>query len=437
MIQLYDYFHRKSKDLYYSLTEAGFEGPVVVINDDGYLPEGVTSPYAYFCGMEHGQGKPLYFNELPVPTYWEITGTNAQGEVWDYSKRMAKVFYAEPKHCRLVKNVDWMDREGKVRFTDHYNQYGWLFARSYFSASESLNTKTYFNQAGQEVILENIVTGTILLNWQGKTHCFENRVGLLDFYFSLQGCSNENIWYNSLSTPFFYSYNKREEGQDILFWQEEIGDDIPGNMKVMLKQDHLRTQRVIVQDKKTYDKMISLVPQEQVSKLSYLGLVYPEKRQVKNTKSILILTNSDQLEQLEELTEVLKDYTFHIGALTEMSQKLMAFEQASNVKLYPNISQKQVDDLYQDCDIYLDINHGSEVQEAVRTAFEHNLLILAFKTTLHNEQLVPEIQRFEPSQAQEILAYLKRYEGQLDKALRLQREQSSHEQVERYQSVLK
>ncbi len=36
------------------------------------------------------------------------------------------------------------------------------------------------------------------------------------------------------------------------------------------------------------------------------------------------------------------------------------------------------------CDYYLDINYGSEIVSAVKEAFLHNLLILAFVKTQHN-----------------------------------------------------
>lgn len=436
MIQLYDHFHERSRDLHFSLKEAGFTGPTVVINDDGFLPEGVTSPYSYFCQMESGTGKPLYFNQVPVPTFWEITGTNGEGEVWNYSQRRAKIFYAEPKYLRLVKNVDWYDQKGQVCQTDHYNQYGWLFARTHFNAKQEVTVRLYFNQAGQEVLVENFLTGDSILTWQGQTHFFENRVDLLRYFFKVKKWDRSAIWYNSLSTPFFLSYHLEEKGQDILFWQEGIGEDIPGNMKVLLKSNHLRTQRVLVQDRRTYEKMLPLLPPEQAAKLTYLGYIYPEKRSNQASKEILIVTNSDNLEQLDFLTQQLEDYRFHIAALTEMSQRLMAFDQRDNVVLYPNISQKQLASLYQTCDIYLDINHGGEVDQAVRRAFEHNHLILAFENTVHNRGLIPTEQVFAADQAERLVAKLRGSQADLIAAVADQRQKTSHESAERYQEIL-
>ncbi|HHL0815886.1 TPA: hypothetical protein ACQ0KP_000545 [Streptococcus agalactiae] len=51
MIILFDFFDKKSKDLYYSLITSGLHGNAVVINDDGFLPQNINSPYSFFCNM--------------------------------------------------------------------------------------------------------------------------------------------------------------------------------------------------------------------------------------------------------------------------------------------------------------------------------------------------------------------------------------------------
>ena len=118
--------------------------------------------------------------------------------------------------------------------------------------------------------------------------------------------------------------------------------------------------------------------------ISFLNILYPILRENYSRKEILIVTNSDQIEGLELLTEQLSAYTFHIGALTGMSEKLQNFGQKENVLLYPNMSPKTMLDLLDQCDIYLDINHGNEVLSIIREAFERNLLILAYDNTIHS-----------------------------------------------------
>ena len=55
----------------------------------------------------------------------------------------------------------------------------------------------------------------------------------------------------------------------------------------------------------------------------------------------------------------------HIGAITEMSTTLMGLGKYDNVKLYPTITQE--DQLFT-CDIYLNINKGGEIVNAIERA---------------------------------------------------------------------
>lgn len=390
MIYIFDRYDMNAKDLHHSLKVSGIDHPAIVVQDDGFLPEGVMSAYSYFCGYYDGSGSPLYFNQVPVQNFWEITGTSKEAEIWDYDVLRGKIYYIEPGYKRLVKAVDWYDRNGKVRFTDHYNRCGILFSRTAFDEQQIANTRSYYNRDGQEVIVENLLTNSILLNWQNRTHIFTDKPSFFRYFIELSGLSTEKVIYNSLSYPFFITYSLSGPGEDILFWQEKIHNAIPGNMLVALGKKS-RKQRIMVQDKATYSQMLPLLPEEHRSVVSYLGMIYPERRQNKGGKDILIVTNSDQIQHFDELLAFLPDYHFHVAALTEMSARLMDYGNRPQVTLYPNVRQVVLEDLLQKCDIYLDVNHGSEVEGIVRKAFEHNHAIFAFENTAHNRQLtLPE-----------------------------------------------
>lgn len=436
MIQIYDYYNQNSRDLHYSLSQAGYDGRVLVINEDGFLPDGVTSPYAYFCQMEGLEETPCFFNQLPIPAFWEISGTNAEAQVWDYDQLRARIFYAEPKNSRFVKNVDWLDRTGKVLMTDHYNKAGWVFAQTYFDDQEKPVTKTYVNAAGQEVVTENFRTGDIILTWQGQQHFFANRVELLNFYLEMMGWDGSNLVYNSLSTPFFYAYHSPVAGQDFLFWQEELGNELPGNMAALLQNQGLRRRQILVQDRQTYERLLSLVSDEEKAYISHLGLIYPQRRSNLNRKTVMVLTNSDQVEGLDELSRELTDFTFHIAALTEMSQRLTAFDNRDNVKLYPNISQKNLDGLYASCDVYLDINHGDEVLQTVRRAFEENMLLLGFEETVHDCSLILADHIFSAQSPQLLVQRLRAFADELAGLADIQQAGKGQELVPAYRQLL-
>jgi len=114
------------------------------------------------------------------------------------------------------------------------------------------------------------------------------------------------------------------------------------------------------------------------------GYLYSYSRENGHGREMLICTNSDQIESLESLAEALPEMHFHIAAVTEMSTKLLSMDRYPNVTLYPAARPAIFQKLYAMCDYYLDINYGSEIVSAVKEAFLHNLLILAFVKTQHN-----------------------------------------------------
>jgi hypothetical protein len=85
IILLLENYGEDSKKLHESFMLAGKNYPVFVIEEDGFLPEDVTSVFSYFLGdfknAKNVPGKPLYFNQIKVPEYWEISGNNSSGSV--------------------------------------------------------------------------------------------------------------------------------------------------------------------------------------------------------------------------------------------------------------------------------------------------------------------------------------------------------------------
>ena len=49
MLNLFERNDQKTRDLLYSLKQAGFERPTVFLEDDGWLPPECESPFAYFA----------------------------------------------------------------------------------------------------------------------------------------------------------------------------------------------------------------------------------------------------------------------------------------------------------------------------------------------------------------------------------------------------
>ena len=138
---LFDFFSMESRNLYESFKNAGVSFTAAVIEDDGFLPDDVVSVYGYFCADGSlREEKPRYFNQIDIPDYWRIEGSNSNARVMDKTKERARIFYTEPKNRRLVKTVDWLDDKGAVRISEHYNKQGQIFCR------------TLFNKRGEKVL---------------------------------------------------------------------------------------------------------------------------------------------------------------------------------------------------------------------------------------------------------------------------------------------
>ena len=99
--------------------------------------------------------------------------------------------------------------------------------------------------------------------------------------------------------------------------------------------------------------------------------------------SCLTLTNSQDLEGVEELVTALPDVVFHIAAWTDMGDKLKKLEVYDNVRLHPQIVPPVLEILKRKVDIYLDIHQGSEVESILRDVRNFETPILSFSNTQH------------------------------------------------------
>ena len=100
----------------------------------------------------------------------------------------------------------------------------------------------------------------------------------------------------------------------------------------------------------------------------------------------LILTVSDQIEQLEYILENLPDICFHIAAPVQFSEKIKVLESEYNVRLRTVTTNQQIDFLVNICDILLDINHFQEVDSIVSKFMQDGKIVLAFDNTVHGNQ---------------------------------------------------
>ncbi len=101
--------------------------------------------------------------------------------------------------------------------------------------------------------------------------------------------------------------------------------------------------------------------------------------------SCLTLTNSQDLEGIEELVTALPEVVFHIAAWTDMGDKLKKLAVYNNVRLHPQIVPPVLDKLKKSTNLYLDINHGSADENFLKSLQEQEKTLLAFQSTQHGE----------------------------------------------------
>lgn len=448
MINLFENYTERERDLEFSLKASGQSHLTIVLDDNGFLPSHIVSPVGFFTKMDTYkrtlQRKPKFFNDLQLPPYWEIRANSNFAEIFEGYKKKGHINYSNhPGDYRFIQSVEWLNESGRIRAMDLYNQNGLIFGKETYSDGEHVLT-SYLDESGREVILFNHILGTIQLDYNEKKYIFSDYSSFVLFYLDVAQVSIQRILYTSLGRPYFVTHALKKAYpkqlfSHFLFWQEE-SQHIPGNMLEILEDNMPTTRKIIVQDYSEYERLRVQAPAQSSADLSYLGYVFNFKREAVNGSTILIHTNSDQLELINELVQALPQFKFNISARTEMSQRLMQLEEFCNVSLYPNITTCDLDNLIEESNIYLDINQGEELDNILRQSFENNLLLLAFANTLHNPRLISPSHVFEQKDYTllvEELQAIVQTRSRFIEALNIQQHDAGHMTLAAYKEVLK
>lgn len=386
MLNLFEKFDQPSRDFLRSQWIAKVKNPTVVMHDDGFLPDEVDSPIKYFSKLT-GKHLGLYFDHIKVPKYWRIVGDSHHAEIFDLDQKRAEVVYVANDNTRIVKAVQWLNGHGEISWVDHYDQHGNRFAQTIYNNGQAI-TRKYYNRDNRPVITQNLVVGDLFLDTKLVQRHFKDYIDFVIYFLRERHYKLNKIFYNTLNESLALTLRLDVSGEDTLFWHEKTGEQLPGNMKFLM-ENQTRTKHVVFQRYSDWQRHKQLLPSDTGElDFRYLGVIYPHPRSNHLHPQALILTNSDQIEQLGRLAKLLPKVHFNVAAVTEMSDKLLAFQDYHNIDLYPTVSRLRLKQLVADCDIYLDINHGSEILDAVRGAFEQNMLVLGFTNTIHQPNFV-------------------------------------------------
>lgn len=120
------------------------------------------------------------------------------------------------------------------------------------------------------------------------------------------------------------------------------------------------------------------------NQLEWAQINNQEELVVKKSKyQALIITGSQQLEQIDYIINRLSDYDIHIVTFTAMGDTLKSLASYENVKLHPNVMKWMCRKLIEECDVYLDINHEGKFPDVLDWVRGAQKTILTFDNVVN------------------------------------------------------
>lgn len=311
------------------------------------------------------QGKPLFFNDLSVPLYWELWTLGITTYLFDGKDRRANIIFRENVRERTVKQVEWFGQGEKVVAIDDYNRYGWRTKQGLLDDEGRALMDIYFNRAQEEVLLHYIQEDYLIHQGSvGRDRIFSGKDELTKAVMTQIFKSDEPIiCMDSTLLP-------------ILQLQKP-------NRLVYCSASHDGLEHI--QNQVSHILITNYYPQEERrSGLIYLAGAEQEGNQP-FVAQVMVMTASENIEGLAGLVDKFPDIDFHIAALTSMGPKLTCLEEKTNVHLYPGISRKKYRELLRKSSIYLDLNYGSEVTDVTLEAIANEQLLYGLASTVHRQ----------------------------------------------------
>lgn len=311
----------------------------------------------------HENSSPLHMTQLPLPRFWEVLST---GDIVAEGNKKGKIF-CYPQWPQMVEIVEWYDNKGVCCARDHYDLSGTCFHREIWSGGKK-EIDVYGQENQEQLYLFSSHDRALYREAngqeQGLSSIDEARKLILDKQLSTGDClvlSDISLLRDmpNLSSNQLVFYMREElSAKDIWYLKDRCGKLLTRDLK--LKTDNMNLPLIYLP--------------------TFLG-AFREFR-----PHILILTDTQELEQIEVLVSALPNFEFHIAALTVMGGRLLDLDCHANVHLYPGLSREIYEKLLQTCSIYLDISHAQEILDGSRTALENGMILYAFKETCYQPE---------------------------------------------------
>ena len=121
MIFFFDRYTEHAEKLQDTMRRMGRTAEIMVMEENGFLPDGISSVYGYFLARQ--QGKKRTEKDLPaaflnVPEPWEICITGSRGTICYDGCEKASVYFVSGAGRNGLQRIEWYREDGRVRRTD-------------------------------------------------------------------------------------------------------------------------------------------------------------------------------------------------------------------------------------------------------------------------------------------------------------------------------
>lgn len=376
----------------------------IVLADEPFLPEGISSIFEYYLGKyEKQELKPrdLYYVFVEIPEYWAIRADGVNGMILDMEKRMATIYFTNPLERRIVERIEWNDASGCVYKIDYYCKYGHPYCSAYVNPDGTIDSKVYYTSEKEEIIHVNMTNQVVTLLEKGRIVSMHHSLdafkeAVMEEIFA---ANNKVILTSCKQAEWVMKYD---------IGKKQIGIAMQESVEIKKCQQEQYTKKlqsplVVFCNHDTKDCVVNT--DENEYRVCYSGLAHPDD---KDGKQAFILTYSDEIFGIEALVERVPEVTFHIAAKTLVSQKLSDMERYKNVQVHPGITLEKLQSLLNECSFYLDINSGGEVDNIIVKAIRNGMLVLGYQDMLHNHFYVQDECIFDKCEEEKFARMLQR-----------------------------
>lgn len=403
-----------------TLASRDIESHGIVLQDEPFLPYNMTSIYEYQILKEEKrvlQEKDLHYVLVDVPEYWEIRADGINGAIYNDGNKMADIYFKEPVEKRYVSRIEWLKDNGNVYKIDYYNRYGNIYCTAFVDDKGLLYMKTYFTSENKDVININYSNGIVTTFHNGQISNMFGTIEEFEYYLYCEMTeSNVSHMLTSVKQMRWTLQKSDIESSDISFvmWKKEDMECYRNEIYTSAKNTpvYIFSNTSFMGDDVNFECNEFRVCASTKS--------YPE---INGSADILIYTYSDQLRGIENLIHDISEARFHIAANTQMSQVLYNLANSENVFVYPVITKQKIRELYEKCDILLDINEGKEVDNVVIEANKNSMLTLGYEDLLHNRYYVLDECVFKKDEEDSLIQKVKLLVNQKDELTSLVQKQ--------------